>query len=97
MDLTLVLQAIYLVSLQNQSEGKVTADCVNEIVYEFHCSEKKKNIHNVIRTFVEAQYTFAKDDVVEKIQSLLNTNEVWSSSRWQQLIHNRVSLSLHYR
>ena len=90
MDLTLILQAMFQVSLQDRSEGKVTAARVDEIIYEFHCSEKKKNIHTAIRTFVEAHHKFAKDNVVEKIQSLLKENEVWPSPR-QQLIVYRAS------
>ena len=78
MDLTLILQAMFQVSLQDQFEGKVTADHVDEIIYEFHCSERKKKIHDAIYVF--AQHTVAKDNVVEKIQSLLNENQVRSSS-----------------
>ncbi|KAF8326455.1 hypothetical protein F5887DRAFT_1014642 [Amanita rubescens] len=62
-DLTLILQAM-----------TVTVDHVDEILYEFHSSEKKKIIHNAIRTF--AQHSRAKDDVVEKIQLLLKENQV---------------------
>ena len=75
-DLTLVLQAVFQVSLQDRSEGKVTADRVNEIIYEFHFSEKKKRIHNAIRAF---QPTFMKGDVVDKIESLIKENEVGRS------------------
>ncbi len=85
-DLTLILQAILKVSLQDQYEGRVTLDHVDEILYEFHCSEKKKNIHHAIRTFT--QHSFAKDSVVEKIQSLLKENQVRearSGSNWQLL------------
>ena len=78
-DLTLVLQAVFQVSLQDRTEGKVTADSVNEIIYEFHFSEKKKRIHNAIRAF---QPSFTKGDVVEKIESLIKDNEV---SHLQQL------------
>ena len=73
-DLTLILQAMFKVSLQDQYEGRVTVDHVDEILYEFHCSEKKRIIHQEIRAF--AQGSFAKDKVVEKIQSLLEANQV---------------------
>ncbi|KAF8326439.1 hypothetical protein F5887DRAFT_225940 [Amanita rubescens] len=71
-DLTLILQAMFQVSLQDQYEGTVTVHHVDEILYEFHSSEKKKNIHHAIRTF--AQHSRAEDDVVEKIQLLLKEN-----------------------
>ena len=72
-DLTLILQAAFLVSLQDHSEGKVTVDRVNEIIYEFYFSEKKKRVHNAIWDF---QPSFSKGDVVDKIESLLKENEV---------------------
>ncbi len=73
-DLTLILQAMFQVSLQDQYEGRVTVDHVDEILYEFHSSEKKRIIHHAIRTF--AQHPRAKYDVVEKIQLLLKENQV---------------------
>ena len=73
-DLTLILSAMFQVSLQDYYEGTVTVHHVDEILYEFHSSEKKKNIHHAIRTF--AQHSRAKDDVVEKIQLLLEENKV---------------------
>ena len=73
-DLTLILQAMFQVSLQDQYEGRVTVDHVDKILYEFHSSEKKRNIHHAIRTF--AQHSFAKDNVGEKIQLLLKENQV---------------------
>jgi hypothetical protein len=72
-DLTLILQAMFQVSLQDQYEGTVTVQHVDEILYEFHSSEKKKKIHHAIRTF--AQHS-AKDNVVETIQLLLKENQV---------------------
>ena len=74
MDLTLILQAVFQVSLQDRTEGKVTQDRVTEIVYEFYLSEKKKRVHNAI---VGAQYQVA-NDVVEQIKLLVNENEVRS-------------------
>ncbi|KAF8351818.1 kinase-like domain-containing protein [Amanita rubescens] len=75
-DLTLILQAVFQVSLQDRLEGKVTQDRVNEIIYEFHCSDKKKRIHDAIRSFVVAQHPFAKDNVVNRIESLIKDNEM---------------------
>ncbi|KAF8335282.1 hypothetical protein F5887DRAFT_614491 [Amanita rubescens] len=87
-DLTLILQAMFQVSLQDQYEGTVTVDHVDEILYEFHSSEKKKIIHNAIRTF--AQHSRAKDDVVEKIQLLLKENQMTKADT--QLNKNRPPL-----
>ena len=71
-DLTIILQAVFLVALQH-AEGRVTQERVNEIIYEFYFSEKKKRIHNTIRSF---QPSFTKSDVVDKIESLIKSNEV---------------------
>ena len=84
-DLTLVLQAVFQVSLQDRSDGKVTADRVNEIIYEFHFSDKKKRIHNAIRAF---QPSFMKGDVVEKIESLIKDNEVRTTHGYKYTIDN---------
>ena len=73
-DLTLILQAMFQVSLQDQEAGTVTVDHVDEILYAFHSSEKKRIIHQEIRAFAQASY--AKDKLVEKIQSLLKENQV---------------------
>jgi hypothetical protein len=78
-DLTLILQAVFQVSLQDQFEEKVTEYRVDEIIYEFHCSDKKKRIHDAIRTFVGTQHPFEKESVVERIESLIKDNEVFSS------------------
>jgi hypothetical protein len=72
-DLTLILQAVFQVSLQDRAEGKVTKDRVTEIIYEFHLSEKKKSIHDAI---VGAQHLVAKDSMVAQIKSLIQANEV---------------------
>ena len=72
-DLTLILQAVFQVSLQDQAEGKLTHDRVTEIIYEFHLSEMKKCIHDAI---VRAQHPVAKDSMVEQITSLIKENEV---------------------
>ena len=38
-DLILILQAAFQISLQDWLEGKVAKENINEIVYVFHCSE----------------------------------------------------------
>jgi len=88
-DLTLILQAMFQVSLQDQFEGQVTAEHVDEIIYEFHCSERKQKIHDAICAF--AHHTVGKDNVVEKIQSLLNENQVRSSSEHQLIANCRLT------
>ncbi|KAF8696555.1 hypothetical protein AX14_001521 [Amanita brunnescens Koide BX004] len=75
-DLTLIIQAVFQVSLQDRREGKVTQDQVNAIIYEFHCSEKKIRIHDAIWEFVGTKHLFAKESVIEKIESLLQDNEI---------------------
>lgn len=76
-DLTLILQAVFQVS---HIEGKVTRDNVDEIIYEFHCSEKKQNIHNAIQKYIETRYMFARSDMANEIASLIEKNEVRSLS-----------------
>ena len=86
-NLTLILQAVFQASLQDHIEGKVTMDSVDEIIYEFHCSEKKRNIHDAIRKCIETRYFFARSNVVNVIASLIEKNEVRSLSwRWLMLI-----------
>lgn len=87
-DLTLIIQAVFQVSLQDRVEGKVTQDRVNAVIYEFHCSEKKRRIHNAIWEFVGAKHPFAKDSVMEKIESLLQENEVQNSYQYQHLTNH---------
>ena len=89
-DLTLILQAIFQVSLQDPLEGKVAEDRIDEIIYEFHCSDKKKRIHDTIRSFVGIQHPFAKESVVEKIELLIKDNEVCSSN-----LHINLLLTVH--
>ncbi|KAF8711487.1 hypothetical protein AX14_013264 [Amanita brunnescens Koide BX004] len=79
-DLTLILQAIFQVSLQDRYDGRVAQDNIDEIIYEFHCSEKKKNIHDAIRKSIETRYIFARENVVNEIASLIQKYEVRSSS-----------------
>ena len=74
-DLTLILQAVFQVSLQDRTEGKITRDRVTEIIYEFHLSEKKKHIHD---TIVGAQRPVAKDSMAEQMKSLIKENKVRS-------------------
>ena len=75
-DLILILQAIFCVSIRGPSERKVTQDNVNEIIYEFHLSERKELIHDAIWTFVGSRHPFAKVNVVDKIESLIKENMV---------------------
>ena len=77
-DLTLILQAIFQFSLRDHFEGKV--DSIDEIVYAFYYSEKKKNIHDAIQQSIETR--FSKSNVVNEIASLIEKNEVRSLS-WQ--------------
>ena len=72
-DLTLIQQAVFQVSLQDRTEGKVTQERLIEIIYEFHLSEKKKRIHDAI---IGLQHVVAKDSMVEQIASLIKGNEV---------------------
>ena len=82
-DLTIILQAVFQVSFQNQSEMKVTPSRVSEIVYEFVCS-KKKDVHNAIATFVGDKHIPTSNDTVDKIESLIKENEVRLRSRRKQ-------------
>ena len=69
-DLTLILQAVF-VSLENGHE--ITSDRVNDIIYGFHSSEKKRRIHKDIWAF---DRSLLKDNVADKIESLIKDNEV---------------------
>ncbi|KAK2463329.1 hypothetical protein APHAL10511_004640 [Amanita phalloides] len=73
-DFTLVIQAVFQVSLDDQYEGKVKVDRVKEIVYEYYCSETKEKIHNAIRTFVK--HPFAQNSVADRIESLIGQNRM---------------------
>ena len=79
-DLILILQVIFHVSLRDHFKGKAALDSIDEIIYEFHYSEKKKHIHDEIRKFTETRYLFAKSDVANEIALLIEKNEVRSSS-----------------
>ncbi len=75
MDLTLILQAVFQVSHEERLEREVMRERLNEIIYEFHSSDKKKSIHTTIWAFVGSQRPSAKA-VVGKIESLIIGNEV---------------------
>ena len=76
-NLTLILQYILRLSLRVQFKEKVTLDRMDEIIYQFHSSEKKKNIHGSIRKFIEARYSsFTRNEVENEILSLIEKNEV---------------------
>ncbi|KAK2462350.1 hypothetical protein APHAL10511_005656 [Amanita phalloides] len=72
-DLTLILQVVFQVSLQNE-EGKVEEDQVMAIVDRFDQSSKKKEIHDKIKGFIDRHYPFTKISVVGKIESLITAN-----------------------
>ncbi|KAF8736299.1 hypothetical protein AX14_000551 [Amanita brunnescens Koide BX004] len=91
-DLTLILQAVFQVSFQNQLEMKVASDRVSEIIYEFVCSGKKDIIHKAITAFVGDQHPPASSDIVEKIESLIKENEMKESDL--QFDRTRPPLSL---
>jgi hypothetical protein len=65
---------MFQVSLQDQFEGRVTVDHVDDVLYEFHSSEKKRTIHRAIRMI--DQHSFERDNVVEKIRLLVKENQV---------------------
>ena len=75
-DLTLILQAVFRVSIAERLEKSAIQERLNEIIYEFQLSERKKLIHDAIWSFVRMQHPFAKDNVVDKIESLIKENEV---------------------
>ncbi|KAK2463327.1 hypothetical protein APHAL10511_004638 [Amanita phalloides] len=73
-DLTLILQDVFQDSLDDRGAGIVTRDRVRDIVNNFDQSGKKKEIHDEIKAFVGNQNLFAKNAVVQKIESLIDTN-----------------------
>ena len=62
-DFTLILQAVFQVSLENE----ITPDRVNDIIYEFHSSDKKRRIHEAIWAFNLS--LSLKNNVADKIES----------------------------
>lgn len=72
-DLILILQAAFQISLQDWLEGKVAKENINEIVYVFHCSEMKKAIHDEVRALVKAQ---CLANMVDEVELLVKKNEV---------------------
>ncbi|KAF8351827.1 kinase-like domain-containing protein [Amanita rubescens] len=74
-DLTLILQAVFQVSQEEHLESEPLRERLNEIIYEFHSSDKKKSIHTTIWAFVGSQRPSAKA-VVGKIESLIIGNEM---------------------
>jgi hypothetical protein len=91
-DLTLILQAVFQVSRQDQAQEKVIRNHITEIIYAFHLSEKKKRIHDAI---VDLQHPVAKGSMVEQIRSLIKENEVRSFLSWRESIDNRTPLLRH--
>jgi|SRR6266550_2902710 len=75
-DLTIILQTVFQLSLRDRSEGHMTlGEHVNLILYEF-LLEKKTSIHSSIREFVETRRQFAQNSVVDKMNALVKENEV---------------------
>jgi len=67
-DLTLILEAIFQVSLLDQLEGKVTED---RVVYGFYCSDEKQRIFTMQSWYSLGpwQDPFAEDNAVNEIES----------------------------
>jgi hypothetical protein len=78
-DLTLILQAVFRVSLEDRFEGRITTDRINDIIYEFVCSGKKDSIHTAITSFVGDQHLPPKGEMANKIRLLIEENEVRNS------------------
>jgi hypothetical protein len=74
-DLTLILGAVFRLSLEERLGKEALRERLDEIICEFHLSERKKAIHTAIWEFVGPQRPFAKA-MVDKIESLINGNEV---------------------
>ncbi|KAF8351810.1 kinase-like domain-containing protein [Amanita rubescens] len=73
-DLILILQAVFQIFLR--FKGKVTPDSVNEIVYEFVCSERMEMVHNTITAIVRDQPSPASNTMMSKVNALLKENEI---------------------
>lgn len=74
-DLTLILEAAFQVSHEELGQ-EAFRERLDEIIREFHLSERKKTIHTAIWAFVGAQRPFSKA-MVDKIELLIKDNEVW--------------------
>lgn len=85
-DLTLILQAVFLVSHLLLNECQRIPDCVHGIIHDFHSSQQKLRIHAAIRSFVGDHEGFAKDTVMDKIASLIKENEVRRSRTLNSLL-----------
>lgn len=77
-DLILILQAVFQILLEDRFTGKVTPDSVNEIVYEFVCSERMKMVHDAITAIVRDQHSPAGNIMMSKVETLLKENKVWN-------------------
>ena len=87
MDLTLILQAVFQVSQEERLERDAMRERLNEIIYEFHTSDKKRSIHTTIWAFVGSQRPSAKA-VVGKIESLIIGNEVRYRNLGELIAHD---------
>ena len=74
-DLTLILGAVFRVSTEERLGKEALEERLDEIICEFHLSERKESIHTAIWEFVGPQRPFAKA-TVDKIESLIRENEV---------------------
>ncbi|KAF8690274.1 hypothetical protein AX14_003036 [Amanita brunnescens Koide BX004] len=73
-DLTLILEAAFQVSHEELGQ-EAFRERLDEIIREFHLSERKKTIHTAIWAFVGAQRPFSKA-MVDKIELLIKDNEI---------------------
>lgn len=77
-NLILILQAVFQLSLEDRGRGAVTPDGVIEIIYEFVCSGRGESINNAIAAFVGDRQPPASDSMMDKIESLIKENKVWN-------------------
>ena len=77
-DLTLILQRIFHVSLRDQLEGMVRQDNIIDIIHEFN--NFKKRIHDAIRLFFKIQYPITMGDLEKEIASLVQKEKSGGSN-----------------
>ena len=76
-DLTLIMKEVFQESLKHQ-DGKVTQECVEDIVEKFDASQKKTGVHTDIRSFASTMNLFAKGAAVDQIETLIEENQQFS-------------------
>ncbi|KAF8629773.1 hypothetical protein AX15_003278 [Amanita polypyramis BW_CC] len=75
-DLTLIMQVVFQASLEDQQlEGHVTKERIEEITNKFRRSAARKDIHNTIRTFVAAEYPFGRNTVADEMELLIRKHK----------------------